>query len=102
MKKAQTIIKIVLAILLFSCFLDMPYGFYQFVRFIALVGFGILAYLTRENNDKVEMLIYVVLALLFQPFFKVALGREIWIVVDVIVGISLIISLRMNKTKRQH
>ena len=80
----------------------MPYGFYQFVRFIALVGFGILAYLTRENNDKVEMLIYVVLALLFQPFFKVALGREIWIVVDVIVGISLIISLRMNKTKRQH
>jgi hypothetical protein len=38
-------IKIILAILLFACLLDMPYGFFQLVRFVALVGFGILALL---------------------------------------------------------
>ena len=38
------VIKIVLAILLFICLLDMPYGFYQVVRFVALIGFAILAY----------------------------------------------------------
>lgn len=50
-------IKVVLAILLFLCLLDMPYGFYQFVRFVALIGFGILAYLANEQNQKAEVII---------------------------------------------
>jgi hypothetical protein len=33
------------------------------------------------------------LALLFQPFFKIALGREMWNIVDVVVGIGLILSI---------
>jgi hypothetical protein len=101
MKNSETIIKIVLAILLFLCLLDMPYGYYQFVRFVALIGFGILAYKANEENKKSEIIIYGGLALLFQPFFKIALGREIWNIVDVIVGIGLIASLFMNRTKSQ-
>ncbi len=31
------------------------------------------------------------LALLFQPFFKIVLGRAIWNVVDVIVAIALVL-----------
>ncbi|CAM1346996.1 DUF6804 family protein [Tenacibaculum insulae] len=95
------IIKIALAILLFLCLLDMPYGFYQLVRFVTLVGFGILAYSAREKENKTEMIIYGGLALLFQPFFKIALGREIWNIVDVIVGIGLIASLIISNTKSQ-
>jgi hypothetical protein len=101
MKNSETIIKIVLAIVLFLCLLDMPYGFYQLVRFMALIGFGILAYIANEQNKKTEMIVYGGLALLFQPFFKIALGREIWNIVDVIVGIGLIASLIINRTKRQ-
>ncbi len=101
MKHSKTLIKIALAILLFLCLLDMPYGFYQFVRFVALIGFGILAYKANELNKNTEIIVYGGLALLFQPFFKVALGREIWNIVDVIVGIGLIASLFMNRTKSQ-
>ena len=75
----------------------MPYGFYQFVRFIALFGFGILAYKASHEDSQAEMIIYGGLALLFQPFFKIALGREMWNIIDVIVGIGLIGSLIMNK-----
>lgn len=89
-------IKIVLAILLFLCLADMPYGFYQFVRFAGLVGFAILAYQANEQGRQTEMFIYGGLALLFQPFFKIALGREIWNIVDVIVGIGLLISIFMK------
>ena len=71
----------------------MPYGFYQFVRFAGLFVFAILAYQALEKSRQTEMLIYGGLALLFQPFFKIALGREIWNVVDVIVGIGLLISI---------
>ena len=88
-----TIIKVVLAGLFFLCLLDMPYGFYQFVRFAGLVGFVILAYQANDQGKQVEMIIYGALALLFQPFFKIALGREIWNIVDVTVGISLLVSL---------
>ena len=94
-------IKIGLAILFFLCLADMPYGFYQFVRFVALIGFGVLAYKANEQNKNAEMIIYSGLALLFQPFYKIALGREMWNIVDVIVGIGLIGSLFMNRTKSQ-
>ncbi|MDG1245912.1 MAG: hypothetical protein P8N74_05405 [Polaribacter sp.] len=71
----------------------MLYGFYQFVRFVALIGFGILVYKANEQNKNTEMMIYGGLALLFQPFFKIALGREMWNIVDVIVGAILLVSI---------
>ncbi|MBS1572369.1 MAG: hypothetical protein JST62_08270 [Bacteroidetes bacterium] len=85
-------IKIILAILLFACLLDMPYGFFQWVRFVALVGFGVLVYQANQQGKQTEMIVFGALALLFQPFFKISLGRELWNVVDVIVGIGLLIS----------
>lgn len=92
-------IKIILAILFFLCLADMHYGFYQFVRFAGLIGFAILAYKANQQGRQTEMIIYGGLALLFQPFFKIALGREIWNIVDVIVGIGLLISIFMKPKK---
>jgi hypothetical protein len=86
-------IKIILAILFFICLADMPYGYYEFVRFAGLVGFAILAYQANEECNQKEAVLYAALALLFQPFFKIALGREIWNIVDVVVGIGLILSI---------
>jgi hypothetical protein len=86
-------IKLVLSILLLLCLLDMPYGFYQFVRFAGLIGFAILAYKAKEKGSQNEIIIYVGLSLLFQPFFKIALGRQGWNIVDLIVGIGLIVSI---------
>lgn len=93
-------IKIILAILFFVCLLDMPYGYYQSVRFAGLVGFVILAYQANQQGKQTETIIYGALALLFQPFFKIALGRQIWNILDIIVGLGLIISMFI-KPKRQ-
>ena len=89
-------IKIILAILFFLCLADLPYGYYQFVRFVGLVGFGILAYQANEEGRQTEMIIDGGLALLFQPFFKIALGRDIWNIVDVIVGLGLLASIYLR------
>lgn len=86
-------VKIILAILFFTCLAELPYGFYQFVRFAALVGFAILAYKANNKENKTEMIIYICLAVLFQPLIKISLGREIWNVVDVIVGLALLVSI---------
>ena len=92
-------IKIVLAILFFICLLDMPFGYYQLVRFAALVGFSLLAYQSYVKGNINVVILYVGLALLFQPFFKVALGREIWNIVDVLVGVGLLATMSLNKKK---
>jgi hypothetical protein len=86
--------KITLCILLLLCLFDMPYGFYQLIRFVALVGFSLLAYQYREN--KIMMLVFISLALLFQPFFKISLGRTLWNIVDVLVALFLLISLKLT------
>ena len=82
----ERIIKILLAILFFLCLADMPYGFYQFVRFVGLIGFAILAYEVNKQGRQTEMIISGGLALLFQSFFKIALGRQMWNIVDLIAG----------------
>ncbi len=101
MNVIESSLKISLIILLFLCLLNMPYGYYQLVRFAAFIVFGILSYKAHKKNRNVEMLIYGGLALLFQPFFKIYLGREMWNIVDVIVGVGLIISLFTMRTKNK-
>lgn len=85
--------------MIFHWLADMPYGFYQFIRFTGLLGFAVLAYQANQQGKQTEMIIYGGLVLLFQPFFKIALGRQMWNVVDVVVAIGLILSL-FSKSKK--
>lgn len=95
-------IKIILAILFFICLAKMPYGYFQFVRFAALVGFTILAYYANESNKKLAVIIYISLAILFQPLIKTALGRNLWNIIDVVVGMALLVSLVLPLQKREN
>ncbi|MGV0940002.1 DUF6804 family protein [Empedobacter sp. ULE_I140] len=96
---SENLIKIVLSVLFLLCLIDMPYGFYQLIRFIALIGFGVLAYQSYQKERQTEFVIYLILAVLFQPIFKVYLGRTIWNIIDVVVAIGLLFSIVNNKNK---
>lgn len=84
-------ILLILSLLLLLCLAPMPYGYYQLVRFVAMVAFGVMAYKYYEEKKKELAITFGALALLFQPFVKVALGRTMWNVVDVVVAIGLIV-----------
>ena len=84
-------IKFVLAGLLFICLLDMPYGYYQFVRVAATLVFVVLALQSYNSKLNAMTVVYVLLAILFQPIEKIALGREIWNALDALVGLSLLL-----------
>jgi hypothetical protein len=58
-----------------------------------LLGFALLAYYSYQQNEKTAVIVYIALALLFQPFIKVALGRTGWNIADVMVSIALIASI---------
>ena len=86
----KPIIKVIIAVLLLLCLADMPYGFYELVRFAAAAAFAYLSYDYFKSKKDGLGFTFTGLALLFQPFFKVALGRTIWNFVDVIVAVGLI------------
>jgi len=106
-------LKIVLSIILIACLLDMPYWYYQLVRFVSMLSFLYLAYVEYEENKQkniavvwvekqtkyTPLFLYIALAILFQPFIKIALGRNIWNIVDVIVSVFLLISIFINNKK---
>ena len=76
----------------------MPYGYYQLVRFVAMVAFAVMAYDYYDKKQASLAVTFGALALLFQPFVKIALGRMIWNVVDVMVAVLLVVLLLKNKS----
>ena len=90
-------IKVVLAILLFLCLSKMPYGYFQFVRFSSFACFTYFAY--NESKQGLAAL-FIGLAILFQPFYKIALGRELWNIVDVVVGVGILLSVFIPKNSK--
>lgn len=96
----KPVVKIIIAILLVLCLADMPYGFYELVRFASAIAFTYLSYDYFKSNKDELGFIFAALALLFQPFFKIALGRTLWNLIDVIVAVGLIYLIIKQFKKR--
>lgn len=79
-----------MAVLLLLCLIDMPYGFFQLVRFLALVAFGLLAYDAHLKSNNFHFITNLALAVLFQPLLKISFGRDFWNIIDVVVALWLI------------
>jgi hypothetical protein len=95
------LVKLIAAIILFICPFDMLYWFYDIVRTLALIGFGFLAFDARKKRKNIEAVIFLCLAILFQPILKIHLTKAIWIVIDLVVGIWLLISLFIKEKKEK-
>ena len=80
-----------MAVALIACLLPMPYGYYSLVRFAAMAVFAFFSFTYYEKKLMPLVFTFVALALLFQPFMKIALGRVMWNIVDVVVALFLIV-----------
>ena len=67
---------------------------------MATVVFGYMAYSYHQNNKKEFAVASGALAILFQPFIKLALGRGVWIFVDIIIAIGLIITVLITNQEK--
>ena len=67
---------------------------------MATVVFGYMAYSYHQNNKKELAVASGALAILYQPFIKLALGRGVWIFVDIIIAIGLIITVLITNQEK--
>jgi hypothetical protein len=91
------IVKIVLAVLLLGCLLDMPYGYFMLVRFLGMIGFSILAIKYKEEDNKNLYIFWLASAILINPIIKIPLGRDLWNVIDVVWAVILFLSIKNPK-----
>lgn len=93
-------LNIAVALALLVCLLPMPYGYYTLVRLVAMVLFGILSFGFFARHNTPLYLLCAFMACLFQPLVKFPLGREMWMLVDVVAaGLLLWLTFRQRNSK---
>lgn len=98
----KNILKVVAAILLLLYLADINIGF-DFRWVIRLVVSGTFAYLSYDyfkTNNVVKGFVFAALALLFQPFFSLAMSQMMWNLINILVIIGLVcLLLRVFRKK---
>ena len=94
-------LKQILIIALVLCLAPMPYGYYILVLYFSIVVFGLMTYQYYQEKKENLMITFGALAVLFQPFLKIPLGRIVWNIVDVAIAIVLlVILLKEHESKK--
>ena len=102
MNKKKNIALIIAATFLFVALFDgWPYGFFTLLRFVVFASSAYVAYMAYGAQKEKWVWIFGFLAILFNPFIVIHLNREIWSVLDLIVGIFMIISVFVLKLKHK-
>ena len=77
----------------------LPYGYYTFLRLVACGVFAFAAYVSLTKKARVLPYVYGCLALLFNPFIKVHLPKEVWVVVDLASAALLLATAKHVRTE---
>lgn len=100
MKNFLNLFTLFLIPLLLLCLVRMPYGYYTLIRFLVMAG-GIGWAVRFFREERVYFALSAALvALLFNPIWKVALGRGVWNAIDVLLAILLVVLLYMRSKKK--
>lgn len=94
--KKSLLIKFILSILFIGCLFDMPYGYFQIVRTVGMIGF---IWLFNIDSNKDIRYLWAASAILINPIIKIPLGREIWNIVDIVWIAIFIGSILIEKKK---
>ncbi len=90
----KNVVLFIAAVLLFLALINgLPYGFFTLLRFIIFASSTYIAWLTYAQEKQKWTLIFGLIAVLFNPFIPIYLNREIWVIIDILVGIFMLISI---------
>jgi len=97
------LLNIITIILLILALFEMPYGYYIFLRIVVFIS-ALLNIPANYRKQKTEMIIiYGLIAVLFNPIIVVFFERESWMIIDIVVagiyGFDLYKSYARNSTE---
>lgn len=94
-KQSSLILKwlvIINSVVLLVAIAKMPYGFYIVLRILTTITCGVICYVAYNTKKIKSVIVAGLLAIVYNPLFKVPLGRDIWIIVN-LISLPIIIHL---------
>tara|TARA_Y100000748_G_scaffold166295_1_gene139077 strand:- start:541 stop:831 length:291 start_codon:yes stop_codon:yes gene_type:complete len=71
----------------------LPYGYFMLLRLVVTVAAAYVAYENFSKNIQNWGVVFVVIALLFNPFYTVHLDKALWAVIDLVAAGLFFINL---------
>ena len=80
--------------------LPLPYGYYTLLRLVVCGATAFIAYQAYGERGHVSgwVVVFGILALLFNPLIPVQLNRELWAPIDIGAAVIMLIHWRRSKT----
>jgi hypothetical protein len=93
MLKKTFILPLVIAAILFISIAELPYGFYQLMRFIVPILSAIYAYILYCDDEKFTMWMIpnILAVIMWNPILPIYFDKETWVIIDIIFGISQLV-----------
>lgn len=92
---------IVAATILFLALFDgWQYGFFTILRIVVFTMTVYTAWMAYNKQKYQWVWIFGCIAMLFNPFLPIHFDREIWVVIDSVVGVFLLASIFLFKLER--
>ena len=80
--------------MLFGAIVEWPYGYYILLRWITCITSILVAFQAFEKNIDWVKVVFIVIAILFNPLAPIYLSRSTWIPLDIITAILFIFAIR--------
>ena len=81
--------------MLFGAIAEWPYGYYSLLRWIICIASILVAFQAFEKNIDWAKVVFIIIAILFNPLAPIYLSRSTWIPIDIITAILLILAIRI-------
>jgi len=94
------ILKIVVAALLLIAIAHLPIGYYTFLRIVVCITSVIIGIAYFESKKPLTVL-FLIIAILFNPIVSIYLSKAIWVPIDIITAIIFIISIFLPVKKEK-
>jgi hypothetical protein len=95
-------LSVAVVMLFILCLIAFPYVYYQVLRWVAFVAFTFLGSYYAYYRRYFFCAAFFLLAVLFQPIYKISFDRTIWKIIDVFVTSFLFYVFLKVKVKREN
>jgi len=82
-------------LMLFGAIAEWPYGYYTFLKWITCITSILVAFQAFEKNIDWAKVVFIVIAILFNPLAPIYLSRSTWIPIDIITAIFFIFAIKI-------
>ena len=81
---------VVTALMLLVALAPMPYGYYTLLRIVCFTYFLIRSIRLRDQITSYPFIASIILCLTYNPIVKITLGRETWVLINVLtIGVII-------------